>query len=181
VTFQAYLDSIRAQTGKGPEEFAALAKKKGLAGRTEIVNWLKAEHGLGHGHANAMAHVLTSAGKPKVSHADKIAAHFAGKKAVWRKPYDDLMKKLGRFGGDVSVSATGSYLSLMRGKKKFGILAVTSDRMDLGIKLKGAPVGGRFEAAGNWNAMVTHRVRVETAKQIDAEVMRWLRQAYDAA
>jgi hypothetical protein len=53
--------------------------------------------------------------------------------------------------------------------------------MDIGIKLKGAPPKGRFEKAGAWNAMVTHRVRVEDPKQIDTEVISWLHQAYDKA
>jgi Domain of unknown function (DUF5655) len=29
--------------------------------------------------------------------------------------------------------------------------------------------------------MVTHRVRIESAGQIDAELIAWLRQAYDKA
>lgn len=58
MTFQAYIDNIRAKTGKSPEDFRRLAEKKGLlepgvkAG--QIVAWLKAEHGLGHGHAMAI-------------------------------------------------------------------------------------------------------------------------------
>ena len=45
MTFQAYIDNIKAKTGKTPEDFKALAAKKGLlrpevkAG--EIVAWLK--------------------------------------------------------------------------------------------------------------------------------------------
>ena len=35
--------------------------------------------------------------------------------------------------------------------------------------------------AGSWNAMVSHRVRLESAKDLDADVKRWLKQAYDAA
>ena len=52
--------------------------------------------------------------------------------------------------------------------------------MDIGIKLKGVAPTEQFEAAGSWNAMVTHRVRISDPKQIDAEVLAWLRQAYDA-
>ena len=61
MTFNAYLDNIQAKTGKSPEDFLALANKKGLvkngkivAKHSELLAWLKSEMGLGHGHANAM-------------------------------------------------------------------------------------------------------------------------------
>jgi hypothetical protein len=58
MSFQAYIDNIRAKTGKTPEDFKKLAEKKGLlkpgikAG--EIVAWLKKDFVLGHGHAMAL-------------------------------------------------------------------------------------------------------------------------------
>ncbi len=61
MSFQAYLDNIEAKTGKTPEEFIHLAHEKGFSNdtkTTEIVSWLKADFGLGHGHAMAMAHVI---------------------------------------------------------------------------------------------------------------------------
>ena len=61
MTFKAYLDNIQAKTGMSPDDFLALAKKKGLIGHGKIVAkhsdllaWLKSDIGLGHGHANAM-------------------------------------------------------------------------------------------------------------------------------
>ncbi len=58
MSFQAYLDNIRAKTGKSPEEFKALAAKAGVYSPTmkagELVAWLKAEYGLGHGHSMAV-------------------------------------------------------------------------------------------------------------------------------
>ncbi len=74
-----------------------------------------------------------------------------------------------------------SYISLLRGEKKFGIVQVSVERLDIGIKLKGVAPTERFEAAGSWNAMVTHRVRITDPQQIDADVLAWLKQAYDAA
>jgi len=60
--FKAYLDNIQAKTGKTPNDFHTLAQRQGLlrAGvkATEIVNWLKADFGLGHGHAMAIYAVL---------------------------------------------------------------------------------------------------------------------------
>jgi hypothetical protein len=54
MTYKAYIDNIRAKTGKGPEYFQANAKKKGLTKYADLLAWLKTDCGLGHGHANAM-------------------------------------------------------------------------------------------------------------------------------
>jgi hypothetical protein len=62
MTFQAYIDNTKAKTGKTPEDFKALAEKKGLlrpevkAG--EIVAWLKKDFGLGQGHSKAIYALL---------------------------------------------------------------------------------------------------------------------------
>lgn len=58
MSFQAYLSTIKAKTGKTAADFKKLADKKGLlkpgvkAG--EIVQWLKEDFDLGHGHAMAI-------------------------------------------------------------------------------------------------------------------------------
>ena len=182
MTLKAYLDNIKAQTGKTPEDFRALAQREGLVKSSEIVAWLKAEFGLGHGHARAIVHVLESSAAPKTSPDDKIAAHFAGGKAGWRKPYDQLLAKIGKFGADIRVAPTTSYLSLVRAGKKFAIVEpATPERLDIGLKLKGVPPAGRLEAAGTWNSMVTHRVRVNDPRQIDAQLLAWFKQAYQLA
>jgi len=54
MTYKAYIDNIKAKTGKDPEYFLALAKVKGLAKHGELLAWLKTDCGLGHGHANAI-------------------------------------------------------------------------------------------------------------------------------
>jgi hypothetical protein len=63
MSFQAYIDNIKAKTGKTPEDFKKLAEGKGffVEGKlnskvkaTEITNWLKEDFELGHGHAMAI-------------------------------------------------------------------------------------------------------------------------------
>jgi hypothetical protein len=54
MTYKAYVDNIRAKTGKTPEDFRKLARKKGLVKYGELLEWLKSDCGLGHGHANAI-------------------------------------------------------------------------------------------------------------------------------
>jgi hypothetical protein len=183
MTLKAYLDNIQAKTGKTPQDFRVLAEKKGLlkggVKTGQIVSWLKEDFGLGHGHAMAIVLTLQSATQPKVSKEEQIAKHFNGGKAKWRKPYDELLAKINKFGPEISVALTNTCISVLRKAKKFAIVQVASDRLDIGIKLKGEKTTDRFKAAGTWNTMVTHRVQISNAKQIDAEVLGWLKQVFD--
>ena len=54
MTYKAYIDNIKTRTGKGPEQYRAMAKRKGLTKHSELLAWLKTDMGLGHGHANAI-------------------------------------------------------------------------------------------------------------------------------
>ena len=70
MSFQAYINNIKAKTGKTPEDFKKIAEKKGLlkpgvkAG--QIVAWLKEDFGLGHGHAMAIYAVFSGLKDPSV-------------------------------------------------------------------------------------------------------------------
>jgi hypothetical protein len=180
MTYQAYLDNIKAKTGQTPDDFRRLAAKKGLTEYREIMSWLKSDFELGHGHANAIAHEIVNADAPKVTQDEAIAELFAGKREKWRKPYDTLAAKLSKFGADVTVGTTSTYISLLRNGKKFGIVMPSSaERLDIGIKFKGVAPTARLELAGTWHNMVTHRVRIHHPNEVDQEVLAWLKQAYD--
>ncbi len=185
MTFQAYLDTIKERTGKNPDDFRVLAEQKGLleggvqTGR--VIAWLNEDFGLGRGHAMAIVQTLQDAIQPKLSAEERLAQRFSGDKAKWRQPFDDLVATLKTFGPNVTVAPTDTYISLLRNGQKFGIVAVTAERLDLGVKLKGAELPERFESAAGWNSMVTHRLRVRDPKQIDAEALEWLKRAYDNA
>lgn len=67
MSFQAYLDNIQTKTGKTPDDFRRMAAEKGFAGpsgiaagvkATQVTDWLKADFGLGHGHAMAIVALL---------------------------------------------------------------------------------------------------------------------------
>ena len=60
MSFQAYLDNVEAKTGKSAEALCAMAVERGLADADglaagvkagAVVDWLKQDFGLGHGHA----------------------------------------------------------------------------------------------------------------------------------
>jgi hypothetical protein len=61
MSFQAYIDNIKAKTGKTPADFKKLATQKGfikdgtlVVKATAVTDWLKSEFDLGHGHAMAI-------------------------------------------------------------------------------------------------------------------------------
>ncbi len=180
MSYQAYLDNIKEKTGKSPEDFRLLAGQKGLADRAGIMAWLKKEFNVGYGHAHLIAHLILHHGEAEVAPKDRLGKLFSGKKAHWRKAFDGLAGKVIKFGKDVEVKPNETYINLNRNGKKFGILQPSSaDRFDIGIKLKGLKPQGRLEAAGSWNSMVTHRVSITEVKQINAEILGWLKEAYE--
>jgi Domain of unknown function (DUF4287)/Domain of unknown function (DUF5655) len=184
MTFQAYIDTIKTKTGLDPEEFRELAEHKGLLAAdvkvTQIVDWLAEDFSLGRGHAMALVATFKSSRGADKNQTELIAQQFRGARVKWRLTYDQLIATLAAHGA-VHAAATNTYISLLKGRNKFAIVAVATDHFDLGIKLKNAAPTGRFTAAGNWNSMVTHRVRVTEPGQIDAEIVDWLHRAYDAA
>lgn len=52
----SYFPSIERRYGRPIEEWIALIRSRAGGRHMEIVNWLKSEHGMGHGHANALVH-----------------------------------------------------------------------------------------------------------------------------
>ena len=92
-----------------------------------------------------------------------------------------LMKSINGFGKDVEVSPKKAYVSLRR-KKQFAIIQPsTKTRLDVGLNIKGMAPSGKLEASGSWNAMCTHRIKVEDAAGINDELIGWIRQAYENA
>ena len=168
-------------TGKPLEAWVEIARKAKLAKHGEIVKLLKDKHGMGHGYANLVAHRVLAGDAPGPGGDDLVEAQYAGKKAPLRPLYEQLAKAVAKFGPDVELAPKKTYVSLRRSKQFALVQPSTAERLDVGINLKGVPAKGRLEASGSFNAMVSHRVRVTGAKDIDAELVGWLRAAYDQA
>ena len=78
MSFQAYLDKVETQTGLTPRQFIELAKEQGFDETTKstvVLNWLKEEYSLGHGHAQAMVHVILKGPKISDKHVGSTGTH----------------------------------------------------------------------------------------------------------
>ena len=179
---QAMIDNLAEKTGKTLEEWLKLLAKPKLDKHGDLVKWLKTEYGVTHGYANLIAHrfreqSMESGG----AGADLVAAQYEGPKAGLKAIYDALIDVVSAFGDDVEVAPKKSYVSLRRNKQFALIQPSTKDRVDVGINLKGDAPTERLEASGSFNAMVSHRVRLTSTDDVDAELKGWLQKAYDAA
>jgi len=172
--------NMKDKTGKTLEQWLSIAKKTGGQKHGQVVKSLKSDHGLTHGYANLVAHKLlkSDAGSQAEDGKDLVEAQYAGPKAGLKPIYDAVIKTVGSLGKDVEISPKKTYVSLRRNKQFALIQPSTRTRVDIGINLKDEPATGRLENAGSFNAMVTHRVRLEKPADVDKQLKAWLKKAW---
>jgi low affinity Fe/Cu permease len=78
MSFQAYLDNVETKTGKTPNDFITMAKKKNLNKHADIIAWLKEDYELGTGHAKAVAHVILHGAEFELKHTTGTHADKTG-------------------------------------------------------------------------------------------------------
>ena len=87
MSFQAYLDNIEAKTGLTPRQFIELAQQRGYDDPATkagvIVAWLKEDHGLGHGHAMALVHVIKKGPQIDAKHVGSTGSHRDESDTLW--------------------------------------------------------------------------------------------------
>ena len=174
------LKNLPEKTGKTLEQWQAILADAKLEKHGQMVSYLKKEHGVTHGFANLIVAKFRDqdAGNAEI---DLVRAQYSGPKAALKPIYDALIKTVSAFGPDVEIAPKKAYVSLRR-KKQFAIIQPsTKTRVDVGLNLKGTEPTDRLEASGSFNAMVSHRVRVESPGDIDQTLSDWLKQAWESA
>lgn len=181
---EAIRRNLPEKTGRTFEEWVALTKKDGPADRREMVAWLKLEHGLGTVTANFVA--AEAVGKSiESTYADEgalLEGMFAGDRAALRPLYEKLAETARKIGDDVEVTVCKTYVGIRRGRQFAMLRPTTKTRVDVGLALPKVKPEGRLVKAGSiGNDRMTHRIEITTGREIDVEVKRWLKAAYDLA
>ena len=178
----AMIGNLKENTGKTLPQWVKIAKSSKLTKHGQIVKLLKSEHSVTHGYANMIAHqtLLTGQG-PAPAGGDLIAPQYAGPKADLKPIYDAVIAAVTKFGKDVEIAPKKAYVSLRRSKQFAIVQPSTKTRLDVGINLKGTKPTTRLEPAGSFNAMVSHRVRLEQKKDVNPQLIAWLKAAYQAS
>ena len=179
--YATQLANIEKRSGKSLAELVKLLDASGVTKFGERRDFLKSTLGMGHGDANAVVtyaqeNASVGAGASPAQILDEI---YSGKKAHLRMVHDALIAKIGTF-GDYETAPKKGYVSLRR-KKQFAMIGpATLSRIDVGLNMKGVAATSRLvaEAPGK---MCNYKVGLATVKEVDTELLGWIRQAYDNA
>jgi|SRR5215813_2915721 len=185
---QKWVAELKNKTGRNLDEWLILIKKKGPKDEKARREWLKSEHGLGTNSAGWLAEraegqssdledpdsYLTAA----EGYVDKM---FAGPKEDLRPIYDALLKLGLSVGKDVKACPCQTIVPLYRKHVFAQIKPTTRTRIDFGFALGGMKASGRLIDTGGFakKDRITHRIEITSLKDIDEEVKRWLKAAYD--
>jgi len=180
---QTQIGNIQKKTGKSLEELTAIVQKSGLTKHGELRDYLKSELRLGHGDANALAHAILQSdgqraaeGKSADAVLDEI---YTGAKASQRPIHEALMKHMTKF-GEFDVVPKKGYVSLRRAKQFAMIGPKTNTRFEVGINAKDLQKNPRLLEQPK-GSMCNYIVNLTDVKEVDPELVAWLKSAYESA
>lgn len=180
---ETQLKNIQTRTGKTLDQLYAIIRKSGLAKHGEIRDMLKRDLGMGHGDANTLVHTFLKADSATAdqtaSSADPLDQIYVGPKAALRPIHEKLMEAISKL-GEFESAPKKTYISLRR-KKQFAMIGpATNTRVEVGLNMKGVNGTDRLTELPP-GQMCQYKVKLTDVKEVDKELIGWIRQAYDSA
>jgi hypothetical protein len=185
--YQSSLAALKEKTGRSLAEWTKFVNKEGPATEKERRAWLKEKHGMGMNYAGWIAEQSVGKGddgspETYLRNAEAyVEKMYSGTKEALRPIFDELLV-LGRsMGSDVKVCPCQTIVPLYRKHVFAQIKPTTRTRIDLGLALKDTKVPKRLIDTGGLakKDRITHRIEITSLKNIDAEVRKWLKIAYE--
>jgi hypothetical protein len=185
-----WADGLKVKTGRTLEEWIALTKKTGPKTEAMRRDWLKARHGFGTNAAWWLAERSEGKGTedsdPKLylkAAAEYVEKMYAGGKAGLRPIHDALIKLGKSLGKDVKICPCQTIVPMYRNHVFAQIKPSTRTRIDFGLcltKYKGKLPRRLIDTGGLAKKdRITHKIEITSPTDVDAEVKRWLKVAYD--
>jgi len=187
---QKWVRELKLKTGRSLEEWIALARKEGPKDDKTRRKWLKNKHKLGTNSAWWISERVDGKGGEEdtpeayLETAVKyVEEQYAGPKENLRPIYDELLQLGKSIGSDVMACPCKTIVPLYRNHVFAQIKPTTNSRIDLGFALthyKGKLPKRLIDTGGLAKKdRITHRIEITSVEQIDAEVRKWLKTAYD--
>jgi hypothetical protein len=106
---------------------------------------------------------------------------FGGSRSGLKPVYDALLRLGLSLAGDVKASPCKTMVPLYRRHVIAQIKPTTRTRIDFGLALGATKTPKRLIGTGGYEKgdRITHRIEILSKDDIDAEVTRWLKKAYE--
>jgi hypothetical protein len=187
---QKWIAELKEKTGRTVGEWIQLVKKSGPPTNKERQEWLKKNYKLGTNSAWWIADRAEGQGledgDPKAylkAAEGYVEEMFKGSKAGLRPIYDRLLELGLKLGDDAKACPCKTIIPLYREHVFAQIKPTTQTRIDLGFalaKFKGKMPKRLIDTGGlEKGDRITHRIPISKMDEIDDEVKRWLKTAYD--
>jgi Domain of unknown function (DUF5655)/Domain of unknown function (DUF4287) len=185
---QTWVSTLKDRTGRSLDEWLALLKESGPKTEKEQRQWLRQKHQMGMNSAfwiaERAAGKTDETGDPETylqAAEQYVEKMYSGKKADLRPLYDKLLTLGLSMGKDVKACPCQTMVPLYRRHVFAQIKPATQTRIDMGFALGALKAQGRLVETGGFakKDRITHRIPISTPADIDGEVKRWLRVAYE--
>jgi len=185
---QNWQATLKETTGRSMDEWISLVRKSGPKAGKDRRDWLRDEHGFGTYSAMMLLdHVDTGradldSAETYLAAADRyVDAMFAGPKAALRPIYAALLDLGLAIGPGVKACPCKTVVPLYRKNVFAQIKPATRTRIDMGFALGALPAEGRLIDTEGYakKDRITHRIPISSVDDIDREVKRWLKTAYE--
>jgi hypothetical protein len=184
---QDWIATLKQKTGRSLEEWLMFVKKHGPPTEKERRDWLKAEHGLGTNSAWWIAERAEGKGTEEddpetyLKTAEKYVDDMFAEKPNLKPIYDALLKLGLGVGKDSKACPCKTIVPFYRKHVFAQIKPSTRTRIDFGLALRDTKPTGKLIDTGGFakKDRISHRFAISSLDDIDAEVKRWLKRAYD--
>jgi predicted transport protein len=179
-TVATMIENLKEKTGKNLEEWKKIITKEGFAKHGEIVKFLKEKHNVTHGYASEIGLKVLGSDADSTSNTDDLlVSQYKGKENL-QPFYEKLIAEINKFDGEFEIAPKKTYVSLKR-KKQFVVLNPASKtRFEIGFNLKGVEAKGKLENEKP-NGICSHKINLADIKEIDKEVIDWIKIAFKNA
>ena len=174
---ETWIRVLEESTGEGVDIWNRRIEQERFRDEQNLRAWLTQQGVTGYPQSLL---VMERFGYPDflVASADQLIEGQYTDRPQLRPIFDAIINAVSELHG-VTIQVRKTYVSLVSPRRTFArIQPTTKTRLDLGLRLAGQKPEGRLQPSTIHETMKL-QISLTSVEQVDAEVLRWLRQAYD--
>ncbi len=186
---QKWMAELKGKTGRSVDEWTKHIRAAGPADEKQAREWLKTQYSLGTNTAwwlaeRAFGKSLGMAENTPASYLaaapEYVEAMYSGARQSLRPLHDKLIELAQALEG-IHICPCKTIVPLYRKHVFAEIKPASNSRIDLGFALQDEPFTARLRETGGLakKNRITHKVAISKLTDIDLQVRRWLKQAFE--